>query len=71
MLSEYEVQGISVSQLAARYGTPLFVYDGAVISSQFLALRKSLHLALEVFFSLKAVFARFCVRSVPGPRSAR
>jgi diaminopimelate decarboxylase len=50
----FTVQGIAASELAERFGTPLYVYDGAVLRQQFTTLRKALHPALEVFFSLKA-----------------
>ncbi|WP_433289820.1 type III PLP-dependent enzyme [Pseudonocardia sp. CA-142604] len=53
-MTEFEVQGIHVSKLAAEYGTPLFVYDGDVLVGQYEGLRRRLHPKLEIFFSLKA-----------------
>ncbi|MEU6664507.1 type III PLP-dependent enzyme [Streptomyces sp. NPDC046727] len=50
----FEVQGLSVSGLAAEFGTPLYVYDGEEITGRFRDLRARLHPALEVFYSLKA-----------------
>jgi len=52
--AELEVQGIPVSELARRFGTPLFVYDADVLTEQYLGLRDRLHPAMEMFFSLKA-----------------
>lgn len=49
-----EVQGIPFTELAAEFGTPLYVYDGAVIAAQYTGLRDTLHPALEILFSLKA-----------------
>ncbi len=48
------VQGISFTDLADEFGTPLYVYDGDVLSGQFLGLRERLDPAAEIFFSLKA-----------------
>ncbi|MFF4249657.1 type III PLP-dependent enzyme [Streptomyces sp. NPDC001663] len=54
MTREFQVQGVPVSELARRYGTPLFVYDGAALRDQFDGLRDRLHPAMEIFYSLKA-----------------
>lgn len=48
------VQGISYAELAERFGTPLYVYDGDVLSQRLTELRELLHPALAVFFSLKS-----------------
>ncbi|MFC9434471.1 type III PLP-dependent enzyme [Nocardia sp. NPDC057030] len=53
-MTEFEIQGIPVSELARAHGTPLFVYDGAVLVDQYRGLRRRLHPKLEIFFSLKA-----------------
>ncbi|WP_433654903.1 diaminopimelate decarboxylase [Nocardia sp. CA-128927] len=53
-MTEFEVQGIPVTELARDYGTPLFVYDGDVLVDQYQGLRRRLHPKLEFFFSLKA-----------------
>ncbi|WP_051942782.1 type III PLP-dependent enzyme [Streptacidiphilus rugosus] len=50
----HAVQGIPVETLAREFGTPVYVYDAAVISEQFHALRDRLHPAVEIFYSLKA-----------------
>ena len=48
------IQGIEYEELAERFGTPLYVYDGDVLSGTISGLRAALHPALEVFYSLKA-----------------
>ena len=49
-----EVQGIPYDSLAAEFGTPLYVYDSAVLAEQYGRLRSALVPELEFFFSLKA-----------------
>lgn len=49
-----KIQGIPFADLAAEFGTPLYVYDGDVLADTITGLRKALHPALEVFYSLKA-----------------
>jgi diaminopimelate decarboxylase len=48
------VQGIAYEELAERFGTPLYVYDGDRLTGTLTGLRRELHPALEVFYSLKA-----------------
>ncbi|MEZ0109809.1 diaminopimelate decarboxylase [Catenulispora sp. EB89] len=48
------VQGIEYEELAERFGTPLYVYDGDVLTEAIAGLRRALHPALEFFYSLKA-----------------
>ena len=48
------VQGIEYEELAERFGTPLYVYDGDVLSEAIAGLRRALHPKLEFFYSLKA-----------------
>jgi diaminopimelate decarboxylase len=48
------IQGIEYEELARRFGTPLYVYDGDVLTSTITGLRAALHPSLEVFYSLKA-----------------
>ncbi|HEY8980264.1 MAG TPA: type III PLP-dependent enzyme [Streptomyces sp.] len=48
------IQGIEYEELAQRYGTPLYVYDGDVLTETVTGLRRALHPGLEVFFSLKS-----------------
>lgn len=54
MSNEQMIQGIGVSELAASYGTPLYIYDGDVIADQYLGLRRLLDERVEIFYSLKA-----------------
>ncbi|GAB3984112.1 diaminopimelate decarboxylase [Plantactinospora veratri] len=54
MSVEFEIQGFTVSELAERFGTPMYLYDGAELRRRFTELRAGLHPALEVFYSLKA-----------------
>lgn len=53
-MSDTEIQGLTFAELAREHGTPLFVYDGDVLESQYRRLRAHLHPKLEIFFSLKA-----------------
>jgi diaminopimelate decarboxylase len=48
------IQGIEYEELAERFGTPLYVYDGEVLAGTISGLRAALHPALEIFYSLKA-----------------
>ncbi|MCX4750457.1 type III PLP-dependent enzyme [Kitasatospora sp. NBC_01287] len=48
------IQGIEYEELARRFGTPLYVYDGEVLTAAITGLRQVLHPAVEVFYSLKA-----------------
>lgn len=52
--AEYQVQGIGITELAERFGTPLYVYDGEKLRGQYRGLREVLHPAVDIFFSLKA-----------------
>ncbi|WP_103349360.1 type III PLP-dependent enzyme [Amycolatopsis sp. CA-128772] len=54
MSVEFEIQGIGITELAERYGTPLFVYDGDELGGRLTALRERLHPRLEIFYSLKS-----------------
>jgi diaminopimelate decarboxylase len=53
-MEELTIQGLGIAELAERYGTPMYVYDGDVLRRQYLSLRERLHPAMEVFYSLKA-----------------
>ncbi|MGH3415673.1 MAG: type III PLP-dependent enzyme [Actinocrinis sp.] len=48
------IQGIEYAELAERFGTPLYVYDGDVLTHTLTELREALPPVLEVFYSLKA-----------------
>jgi diaminopimelate decarboxylase len=49
-----ECAAVDYARLAARYGTPLFVYDAAALSRTWNQLRAALPPELEIFYSLKA-----------------
>ena len=48
------VQGIGVEDLAAKYGTPIYLYDRNVFTAQFANLRQALPSAIEIYYSIKA-----------------
>lgn len=52
--SELDVQGLAVSELARRFGTPLFVYDATVLDDTYRQLRGLLPSAMGIYLSLKA-----------------
>jgi diaminopimelate decarboxylase len=54
MNSEYFIGGQSAEELAARFGTPLYVYDADVLSGAYDGLRQRLHEAVGIFYSAKA-----------------
>lgn len=48
------IGGISVSDLAFRYGTPLYIYDASVMRARLRQLRRLLPPRLDVYYSVKA-----------------
>ena len=52
--SELVVGGVPVSELAARFGTPFYVYDAGVISRTYAAVRDALGSRVTVLYALKA-----------------
>jgi len=48
------IQGITMTELVERFGSPLYVYDADVIARQFHSLRDHLNPAVEMYYSLKA-----------------
>ncbi|MEV0635588.1 diaminopimelate decarboxylase [Streptomyces sp. NPDC050619] len=54
MSSPYRIQGIDITELAERFGTPLYVYDADVLDDVYSGLRERLHPAVDIFYSLKA-----------------
>jgi len=52
--AELLIGGVPVSRLAARYDTPLFVYDRAVLDSKLDALRSALPAGFSICYSVKA-----------------
>lgn len=51
---ELTIGGICVSELADRYGTPLFVYDRAVLERKWADLRNALPPRFSIYYSIKA-----------------
>ncbi|GAB3976123.1 alanine racemase [Actinoallomurus acanthiterrae] len=54
MTDAYTVQGIPVADLADRFGTPVYIYDAEVLADAYTALRRRLHPAIDIFYSMKA-----------------
>jgi diaminopimelate decarboxylase len=48
------IDEIAYAELAERFGTPLYVYDGDALLGRLSELSEALHPALEIFFSLKS-----------------
>jgi diaminopimelate decarboxylase len=48
------IGGIPISDLADRYGTPVFVYDRAIIAKNWDALRSALPAEFSIYYSVKA-----------------
>src|SRR5215469_1838817 len=46
--------GIDWNDIATRYGTPAYVYEGDRLIENLASLRTALHNSVEVFYSLKA-----------------
>ena len=51
---ELLIGGVAISELAARYGTPLFVYDASVIDRKWDLLRNTLPPEFSIYYSVKA-----------------
>jgi diaminopimelate decarboxylase len=51
---ELVIGGVPVSDILARYGTPLFVYDSSVIDRKLDLLREALPARFAIFYSVKA-----------------
>jgi len=51
---EFCLGGVGVSSLAAKFGTPLFVYDHSVLERKFALLRNSLPQSVAISYSVKA-----------------
>lgn len=45
---------IPVTQLAEAYGTPIFIYDRAILDQKYVALRKALPERFSIYYSIKA-----------------
>lgn len=53
-MTGHHIGGLPTDQLAQRFGTPLYVYDGGSLRDVYATLRGQLHPAIEVFYSAKA-----------------
>ena len=51
---ELHIGGVAVSAIAERFGTPLFVYDAAVLDRKLMQLRDALPQQFQVYYSVKA-----------------
>lgn len=65
--SELQVGGVPISDIATRFGTPLFVYDGSVLDRKWHTLRSTLPPAFSIYYSVKAnpnraILRRFTTR---------
>jgi len=47
------IGGVPVTEIAAEYGTPLYIYDAGLVRDRYMALKEALP-SFEVFFSMKA-----------------
>lgn len=54
MRETLKIQGIPVTEIAERFQTPMFLYDGDILKRQFNKVRTAFHPSLEIFYSLKA-----------------
>ena len=52
--AELRLGGVPVSEIAEKYGTPLFAYDASVLESQFRKLRRALPPEFSICYSVKA-----------------
>lgn len=51
---ELSIGGVTASELASRYGTPLFVYDSSVIDRKWDLLRNTFPAEFSIYYSVKA-----------------
>ena len=51
---KFAIEGISIDELADRFGTPFYVYDASVIRKQLCGLRSALPDGFQVAYSVKA-----------------
>jgi diaminopimelate decarboxylase len=48
------IGGLSAEALAAKYGTPLYVYDAEIFKIKYETLRRALPSSVEIFFAMKS-----------------
>ncbi len=51
---EWHITGCSLSEIAAEFSTPLFVYDQQILENQFSILRAALPDIVDLYYSIKA-----------------
>jgi diaminopimelate decarboxylase len=49
-----DVQGVPLREIAEHFGTPLYVYDSAILAETYTTLRTALDPSVDVLYSLKA-----------------
>ncbi|THV30219.1 alanine racemase [Glycomyces paridis] len=54
MADDHRVQGVPVTDVLERHGSPAYIYDAERLRSQYRGLRAALHERVEVHYSLKA-----------------
>jgi diaminopimelate decarboxylase len=52
--SVYAIGGLPAADVASRFGTPVYIYDAEVQASTYAGLRRRLHPAVDLFYSVKA-----------------
>lgn len=67
---QWQVAGHNVSALADKFGTPLYIYNGNVLDSQYARLREALPGVVDIHYSIKANpnpgIVRFFARTAAG-----
>ena len=53
-MTEHLTQGVPISEIAERFGTPLYLYDGDILRDTYQDLRARLHPGVDIFYSAKA-----------------
>lgn len=54
MSAEPNIQGVAFQEIADRFGTPFYAYDGEHLRENYRELRGTLHPGTDIFYSLKA-----------------
>ncbi len=63
------VAGLDGDELVARFGSPLYVYDAAVLRARVAALRDALPTSVDIAFATKANLSPGCAVGAPRRRS--
>src|SRR5438067_9969930 len=48
------IGGFTAEQLAAKYGTPVYIYDGDIVATKYQKLRAAMPDSVNIFFALKS-----------------